>query len=476
MLYGGRCWYTYDFGITYKVGGNRYVGYTGYKVCDPPVNNPVVIVDSNLGWLYNKTAPDLSGYPDFYGEEVSVGSVDPSWVRFRVVEEDVTIVSEPGDIPPDPPIDLSGFGGAGVSVWFGVATDSTYGIDILYYVNNYSAYDLYFKGEVYRDGVKICENQVSVPRGSSNVLLRLTCDAPGADGEVRLYKSKWYVSTDGSTWYHVETKWNRVAYYAPGKTVGDIVVRPNPMVYGIEMYLNKEFRNYGRSGSRFEYILMICSVDANVHQLRDELGNGVVSKQYKCRWTRVDTDTYPLGTKTKQLYLDGKQYKTVTVYGYGDGRIRRVQSVSTYNSYLIDADRAVVRSVVGDYAFDYVDGVKTVDVSQAYVHRFLGVGGFEIVNSDEFFVGYITDGNQYTKDYDRIIVKIGSITAYSGRLRVYKNSVLVFDDNINIPAGGEYSYDVDSSGEWSFKLDLNTVAHLKVVKAGTRLTLTVTPL
>jgi hypothetical protein len=49
VIYRGRCWYTYDFVITYRVGGtSRYVGYTGYKVCDPAVANPRVQVYSDF--------------------------------------------------------------------------------------------------------------------------------------------------------------------------------------------------------------------------------------------------------------------------------------------------------------------------------------------------------------------------------------------------------------------------------------------
>lgn len=52
VIYRGRCWYTYDFVVTYKLHGtDRYVGYTGYKVCDPAVANPTVQISSDVGFL-----------------------------------------------------------------------------------------------------------------------------------------------------------------------------------------------------------------------------------------------------------------------------------------------------------------------------------------------------------------------------------------------------------------------------------------
>jgi len=473
VIYRNRCWFSYDFVVTYKVGGiNRYVGYTGYKVCDPAVVNPKVQVTSDLGILYDKQAPDLSGYTDFYGEEVSVGNVDPQWVEFRVVEENFVLRSDPGDIPPQPGIDMTGIGADSFSVSFGLSTSSAFGIDVLYYWHNYSGRDVYVKGELYRGGVKVCENSVVVPKGQSNVLLRLQCDTPGVDGEIRVYKSKWYVSEDNATWYHVETKWNAVYYYAPGKVVGDIVFRPNPIIYGIEGYTGKQYRNYGQSGLNYEYILMLCSMDPNTHQLVDDKGTSLVSVQYKCRWM-TGTDTYPLGVKSRQLTLDGSAYKTVNVYGYGDGRVWSVESKSGYSVYTIKADNAVVVSVAGDYAFDFVNGVKDVDVSQSYQYSILWVRGWSVVNMSEKFAGYIADGNQYVSKYDRNYVTLYFVNAYSGRFEVEKDRQIVYSTSINVPAGGTYQYGPLSTGEWTIYLDWGSVAWFKLLKAGTSLTLSV---
>jgi hypothetical protein len=461
--------------VTYKVGGtNRYVGYTGYKVCDPAVANPRVKVLSDLGILYDRQAPDLSGYADFYGEEVSVGNVDPQWVEFYVVEENFSIRSDPGDIPPQPAINMDGIGGYSYSVNLSASTSSVYGIDIWYDWQNYSGRTIYVKGELYRGGTKVCERTVQINHGQV-VRLQLTCDAPGSDGEIRIYKSKWYVSEDGSTWYHVETKWNTVYYYAPGKVVGDIVFRPNPIIYGIEQQLNKQFRNYGQAGSRYDYVLMICSMDANQHQLKDELGNGVLSVQYKCEW-RTYTDTYQLGVKSRQLTLDGSPYKTVNVYGYGSGRIRNIQSVSGYSIYTVDADQAVVVSVFGEYAFDYVDGVKNVDVSQAYLYDFFGVRGWAVRNTDEYFAGYIADGGQYVSRYDRNYVTLYFSNPYSGRFEVEKDGNTVYSTNINVSGGGTYQYGPLSTGEWVILLSWGSVASFKLLKSGTSITLSVQPL
>jgi len=476
VIYRGRCWYTYDFGVTYKVGGtNRYVGYTGYKVCDPAVANPTVQISSDVGTLYNKQAPDLSGYTDYYGEEVSVGNVDPQWIQFYIVEENFRFRSDPGDIPPQPGIDMTGIGGDSYSASFGLPTSSAFGIDILYYWHNYSGRTVYVKGELYKSGTKICENSVQVNSGQNYVLLRLQCDAPGSDGEVRLYKSKWYVSVDRNTWYHVETKWNSVYYYAPGKVVGDIVFRPNPIVYGIEQQTNKQFRNYGQAGASYDYVLMVCSMDANQHQLKDDLGNGVLSVQYKCEW-RTYTDKYALGVKSRQLTLDGSAYKTVNVYGYGDGKVWSVQSKSGYSVYTISADNAVVVSVIGDYAFDFVNGSKDVDVSQAYQYDLLGVRGWSVKNLSEYFAGYITDGNQYVSRYDRNYVTLYFVNAYSGSFSVSKDGQTVYSTNISVPAGGTYQYGPLSSGEWMVLLSWGSIAAFKLLKNGTSLTLTVQPL
>jgi len=328
------------------------------------------------------------------------------------------------------------------------------------------------KGELYRGGTKVCENSVQVNNGQSYVLLRLQCDVPGSDGEVRVYKSKWYVSEDNATWYHVETKWNTVYYYAPGKVVGDIVFRPNPIIYGIEQQLNKQFRNFGRAGSSYDYVLMVCSMDANQHQLKDDLGNGVVSVQYKCAW-RTYTDTYLLGVKSRQLTLDGSPYKAVDVYGYGDGKVWSVQSKSGYNVYTITADNAVVVSVAGDYAFDFVNGVKDVDVSQAYRYDLFGIRGWSVVNLSEYFAGYIVDGSQYVNKFDRNYITLYFASAYSGRFEVEKDRVVVYSTNINVPAGGTYQYGPLSGGEWMVYLNWGSVASFKLLKSGTSLTLTV---
>ena len=59
VIFRGRCWYTYGFMVTYKVRGtDRYVGYAGYKACDPAVANPTVQISSDVRNLYNKQAPD----------------------------------------------------------------------------------------------------------------------------------------------------------------------------------------------------------------------------------------------------------------------------------------------------------------------------------------------------------------------------------------------------------------------------------
>ena len=400
-----------------------------------------------------------------------MGNVDPQWVEFYVVEENFRLRSDPGDIPSQPGIDMTGIGGYSYSVSFGLTTSSTYGIDILYDWQNYSGRTIYVKGEVYRGGTKICEKSVQVNNGQV-VRLQLTCDTPGSDGEIRIYKSKWYVSEDNATWYHVETKWNTVYFYTPGKVVGDIVFRPNPIIYGIENYTGKQFRNYGRADSSYDYVLMLCSMDPNTHQLVDDKGVSLVSWQYKCRW-RTGTDTYQLGVKSRQLTLDGSPYKTVNVYGYGDGKVWSVASKSGYNVYTINADNAVVVSVFGDYAFDFVNGSKDVDVSQAYAYDFLGIKGWSVVNLGEYFAGYITDGGQYVNRYDRNYVTLYFVNAYSGPFTVEKDGNTVFSTNINVPVGGTYQYEPLSSGKWVIELRWGSIASFKLLKNRTSLTLSV---
>jgi hypothetical protein len=441
-------------------------------VCDPAVANPRVQVYSDLGYLYDKQAPDLSGYTDFYGEEVSVGSVDPQWVEFRIVEENFSIRSDPGDVPPQPGIDMTGIGGDASTVSLEASTSDTFGISMSYYWHNYSGRTIYVKGELYRGGTKICENSVRVDSGQSNVLLRLQCDVPGGDGEVRVYKSKWYVSEDNATWYHVETKWNAVYYYAPGKVVGDVVFRPSPIIYGVENYTGKQYRNYGQAGANYDYVLMLCSMDPNTHQIVDDKGLSLVSAQYKCRW-RTGTDTYVLGVKSRQMTLDGSPYKTVNVYGYGNGRVKSVQSRSGYSVYTVDADNAVVVSMLGDYAFDFVNGVKDVDVSQAYAYNLFGVRGWGVKNLGEYFAGYIADGNQYVSMYDRNYVTLYFVNAYSGRFEVEKDGNAVYSTTINVPGGGTYQYGPLSSGEWVVLLSWGSVVSFKLLKNGTSLTLNV---
>lgn len=462
--------------MTHKWGGtDRYVGYKGLKVCEPAVGNPTVWISSDVGILYDKQAPDLRGNTDYYGEEVSVGNVDPSWVEFDIAGEGFRFRSDPGDIPPQPGIDTTGIWGEQYSAPFARPTSSSSGIDIQYYWHNYSFRDIYVKGELYRSGTKICENSVKVNSGQRNVLLKLQCDTPGSDGEIRMYKSKWYVSEDGRTWYHVETRWTFVYYYAPGKVVGDIVFRPNPIIYDIERYTGKQYRNYGQAGMDYEYILMLCSMDPNTHQLVDDKGISLVSVQYKCRW-RTGTDTYTLGVKRRQLTLDGKEYKTVNVYGYGDGRVWSVQSKSGYSVYTINADNAVVVSVWGDYAFDFVNGSKDVDVSQAYRYSLLWLKGWTVMNLSEYFAGYIVDGSQYVSRYDRNYVTIYFDRAYSGSFTVDKDGQTVHSTDINVSAGGTYQYGPLSAGKWVVNLSWGTIASFKLLKSRTSLTLTVQPL
>lgn len=462
--------------VTYKLSGtNRYVGYTGYKLCEPALANPKVIITSDVGILYNKQAPDFRGYANYYGEEVSVGNVDPSWVEFYIVEEGIRVRSDPGDIPPQPGIDMTGIGGDSVSVSYSLHTSEDFGIDILYYWRNYSWRDIYVKGELYRSGIKICENSVKVEKGKSNVLLKLQCDKPGSDGEIRMYKSKWYVSEDGKTWHHVETKWNSVYYYEKGKVVGDIVFRPNPIIYGIESYRGKQYRNYGQAGEDYEYILMLCSMDHNTHRLVDDKGIELVSARNKCVW-RTGTDTYTLGVKRRQLTLDGKEYKTVDVYGYGGGRVRLVQSKRGYSVYTIDADNAVVISVWGDYAFDFVNGSKDVDVSQAYKYNLLGSRGWGVKNLNESFACYIRDGSQYVSRYDRNYITIYFDREYSGPFIVEKDGKIVHDTSIKVPESGTYQYGPLSAGEWVVDLYWGSIASFKLLKNTISLTLTVNPL
>lgn len=57
MIYRGVCWYTYDLGVTYKLGGtDRYVGYTGYKRCSPFLKNPIVEIYADGGIVVYRTA------------------------------------------------------------------------------------------------------------------------------------------------------------------------------------------------------------------------------------------------------------------------------------------------------------------------------------------------------------------------------------------------------------------------------------
>jgi len=469
VIYRNKCWFTYDF----VVGGSasKYVGYRGYKVCYPAVNNPTVEISSDVAISYRKQAPDIDA--DYYGETIHVGSVSPSWIEFNVIDEGVGIRVDGSDIPPSG-IDDSLVDHGMLSVMYGIPTNYGYGIDMKYYWKNNSGTTIYVKGEVYSGGTMVCQVSDSVNSGSQKVLYIL-CDTSGSDGEIRTYKIKWYISTDNATWYHVETRLISVYYYAPRKTVGDIVFRPNKIIYDIENYTSKQFRNYGQSGMSYDYVLMVCSMDTTEHELKDDLGKAVYSRGYKCVWGTY-TDTYLLGVNSRQLYLDSSPYKTVNVYGYGDGKVWSVESKSGYNVYTIKADNAVVVSVGGDYAFDFVNGVKDVDVSQTYQYSILWIRGWGVKNLSEYFTGYIMDGNQYVSKYDRSYVTLYFVTAYSGRFEVEKDGVVVYSTNIDVPAGGTYQYGPLSRGEWSILLNWGSVASFKIVGIGTKLTLDVQPL
>ena len=468
VIYRNRCWYTYDF----VVGGARfkYVGYSGYKVCYPAVNNPTVIIRSDEGTLYWKKAPDTS--EDYYGETISI-DVIPSWIEFAVTDEGFSVRFDESDIPPFK-IDDSLLDRRVVDVSFSVPTTRSYGIFIYYAWINYSSEKVYLRGKVYRGETEMCQVDGSVDPSSYSVQI-IDCDSPGSDGEIRTYKIKWYISTDNETWYHVETRLISVYYYTLRKTVGDIVFRPNKIIYDIENYTGKQFRNYGQSGMSYDYVLMVCSMDTTEHELKDDLGKAVYSRGYKCVWGTY-TDTYLLGVNSRQLYLDSSPYKTVNVYGYGDGKVWSVESKSGYNVYTIKADNAVVISVGGDYAFDFVNGVKDVDVSQTYQYSILWIRGWGVKNLSEYFAGYIMDGNQYVSKYDRSYVTLYFVTAYSGRFEVEKDGVVVYSTNIDVPAGGTYQYGPLSRGEWSILLNWGSVASFKIVGIGTKLTLDVQPL
>jgi hypothetical protein len=144
--------------------------------------------------------------------------------------------------------------------------------------------------------------------------------------------------------------------------------------------------------------------------------------------------------------------------------------------YTIKADNAVVVSVGGDYAFDFVNGVKDVDVSQTYQYSILWIRGWGVKNLSEYFAGYIMDGNQYVSKYDRSYVTLYFVTAYSGRFEVEKDGVVVYSTNIDVPAGGTYQYGPLLGGEWKILLSWGSVASFKLLKSRTSLTLDVQPL
>ena len=471
MIYRDRCWYTFDF----VVGGSisKYVGYRGYKVCYPAVNNPTVIISSDVKTLYWKKAPDIDA--DYYGETISI-DVSPSWVEFAVGDEGFSVRVEGSDIPPSE-IDDSFLVRRVEDVYFAYRTTGSYGIVMYYYWQNNSSQKVYLRGKVYSGGTEVCQVDAWVDPSSYTIPF-IGCDSPGSDGEIRTYKIKWYISTDNATWYHVETRLISVYYYDSEKTVGDIVFRPSKIIDGIEEYTGKKFRNYGQSGVSYDYVLMICKMKTTQSELKDDLGNAVYSKGGKCVWG-VYTDTYPLGVKSRQLYLDGVTYKTVNVYGYGDGRVRSVQSKSGYSVYTIDADNAVVVSVFGDYAFDFVNGVKDVDVSQAYQYHVLGARAWKVVNLSEYFTGAVNEvanWGQYVSKYDKGYITLYFADAYSDRFEVEKDGVVVYSTNINVPAGGTYQYGPLSRGEWKILLNWGSVAAFKIVGIGTKLTLDVKPL
>ena len=468
MIYRNRCWYTYDF----VVGGARfkYVGYSGYKVCYPAVNNPTVIISSDEGTLYWKKAPDISA--DYYGEKIFIDGT-PSWIEFAVTDEGFSVRVEESDIPPFK-IDDSFLDRSMLDVYFAYSTTGSYGIIMYYYWQNNSSEKVYLRGKVYRGETEVCQVDDSVDPSSYSVPI-IECDSPGSDGEIRVYKIKWYISTDNETWYHVETRLFSVYYYDSEKTVGDIVFRPSKIIDGIEEYTGKQFRNYGQSGVSYDYVLMICKMMPSQSELKDDLGNAVYSKGGKCVWG-VYTDTYPLGVKSRRLYLDNILHKTVDVYGYGDGRVRSVQSKSGYNVYTIDADNAVVVSLFGDYAFDFVNGVKDVDVSQAYQYHVLGARAWMVLNLSEYFTGAVNEvanWGQYVSKYDKGYITLYFADAYSDRFEVEKDGQIIYSTNIDVPAGGTYQYGPLSRGEWKILLNWGSVAAFKIVGIGTKLTLDV---
>jgi len=470
-MYRGSCWYTFDFLVSHKFYNEyRNIEYYGFRVCDP-IHNPRVIVYTDAGIAYNNEARDHS-IPNLYGDGFRIYHIDPKYIEFWIPYENLKVRFGEGDIPGVIPTSMQNIRITDVITQSRIPITSPFGYEISFTWINNSGSTAYVKAELYRGNEKVCERQEMVINNGS-VRFTLSCDVPGRDGEIRLYTLKHYVSTSISgPWYLHTVRKNFVYYHEPGKTVGDIVFRPSLFAYNIEEFLKRngltrEFRNYGKAGDKLDYVLMLCSMDPNQHQLKDDLNIEVESTQYRCRWRHVDTYKVPLGPVDRQLYLDNIPYKTVRMYGYGGGRIRRVESVSGYTSYRIDADKAVVKSVYGDFAFDYVDGVKTVDVSSAYRHSFFGIRGWAVANSDERFAGFIATGREYVKLFDRSKITVKFDSEYNDVFEVKKDGEKVFSSVINVPAGGEYTWSgFGDLGEYVMYLNWGPLASVKLINGG----------
>ncbi len=313
-----RCFQTYQFVLTRPIHGKNYVGYTGYKRCNPFLKNPLVDIYVDGVLWGTRSAPDLSGYEDFYGEEFQLDRQVSNSVRFVVrgstAEVDVTIDEVPTYTCAVEPCSISG-----VSVYglFGHTAGTPTSADIEYTVNNITGVDRGAKLELWLGGVKVSESTAVVANNSSETLRVTDSDSSTSPWSWRMYKYKLFdCDTSFSTCNLVEVGLWRVWYYggdAAGAVFSDYELGPDLQYFGWEVSPST-----GRAGDTATYYLWFLNMsgpDKNVNISDGVNSVTLASIQQKINITTQLTRSYPSGRVVVPVYVDGSQLGQYVITG-----------------------------------------------------------------------------------------------------------------------------------------------------------------
>jgi hypothetical protein len=313
-----RCFQTYQFVLTRPIGGKNYVGYTGYKRCNPFLKNPLVDIYVDGVLWGTRSAPDMSGYQDFYGEEFQLDRQVNNSVRFVVRgstnEVDVTIDEVPKYTCTSEPCSISG---ANVYGAFGLRAGTSPSADISYTVNNITGVSRGAKLELWLRDVKVSESTAVVANNSSATLRVTDGDSSTSQWSWRTYKYKLFdCDTLFSTCNLVEVGLWRVWYY--GGDMAGAVFSDYELGSDLQYFGWVVSPSTGRAGDIATYYLWFLNMsgpDKNVNISDGVNSVTLASTQYKINITNKLTRSYPSGRVVVPVYVDGSQLGQYVITG-----------------------------------------------------------------------------------------------------------------------------------------------------------------